>query len=420
MKVSQVLGFLTGVLLSLGLWGGCASGAVWNDTLGLVSDSARGDLRYLVIVVDFPDVRPRFGMEQIRARAIERAARWYQVVSYGQTRLHGRICGPYTLPQPLEDYRVSPYNFGVKSQRVYKLVREALSLAEEHGVPILEQDLVAVIHRASTRPGRAYGMICYCANPGMLSKVRGGRARYVEIITRRGSRFHKGVVVMAENFHLGFLVHDLAHALGGVSRGKRLVMDLYDFDLQSRPRRQFRIEDAAIYLGPWDIMSQHFITPRQPPAGFSLFTMMRLGYVKPEQVVVLRPGQSTLVRLSPLALGKGTLGVKIIQDRDHYLLVENRQPLKLDRRLPARGIMIYRVDLSREDGAGVVRVLKANPRAPGFSQAPFGLEGQAAKVFHDEQSGIAVIPLVKKGHDYLLMADDNCHGRRHAPASGGN
>jgi hypothetical protein len=130
------------VLLCLAAWSGPSAAAGGDDSLGIVSSSARGDQRYLVIVVDFPDVKPRFSLEQIRTRAIERAARWYQVVSYGQTRLEGSICGPYTLPDPLESYRVSPYNFKVSSERVYKLVHDALSLAEEHGVPIGEQDLV--------------------------------------------------------------------------------------------------------------------------------------------------------------------------------------------------------------------------------------------------------------------------------------
>jgi M6 family metalloprotease-like protein len=412
---------MVGVLACLCAWAGLAAAAGWNDKLGLVSDSAKGDLRYLVIVVDFPDVRPRFSLEQIRARAIERTARWYRAASYGQTRLNGTICGPYTLPDSLESYRLSPYNFQVSSERVYRLVRDALSLAEESGVPILEYDVVAVVHRAHTMPGKAYGMICYCANPGMLSKVRGGRARYVEIKTRRGTSFPKGVVVMAENFHLGFMVHDLAHALGGVSQGKRLVMDLYDFELQSKPRRRFQIHDAAIYLGPWDIMSQHFMQPREPPAGFSLFTMIRLDYVRPDQVMVVRPGQTKLSRLAPLSLGGRTMGLKIPLDEQRYLLVENRQPFKLDRRLPASGVMIYEVDLEREDGAGLVRAKNADPSAFNFSRAPFGVDGQAADMFQAKDADLAIVPLAKLGKDYLVLVTTGGQGqaaRRIAKALG--
>ncbi|RJX20061.1 MAG: hypothetical protein C4575_07270 [Desulforudis sp.] len=401
--MSKTFAAVIGALLLAAIWAGPAAAAPLDAKLGLVSDSAKGDLRYLVIVVDFPDVKPRFTLEQLRARAIEKTARWYEAASYGQTRLQGTISGPFTLPEPVEAYRVAPYNFEVSSERVYKLVRDALSLAEEKGVPILQQDVVAVVHRAFTRPGQGYGMICYCANPGMISKVRQGRARYAGIETKRGSVFNKGVVVMAENFQVGFMTHDLAHAIGGVSRGTRLAQDLYDFELQSTPRQKFQIHDAAVYMGPWDIMSQHFLEPRKPSPGFSLFSMIRLGYIRPEQVQAAPKGRTTLARLAPLALGGQTVGIKIPLSESRYLLVENRQPFKLDRVLPASGVMIYQVDLEREEGAGQVRAMNADPKAFNFSRAPFGVEDQAAAVFEDSEDGLVIAALAKLGKDYLVL-----------------
>jgi M6 family metalloprotease-like protein len=334
---------------------------------------------------------------------VPRVARWYQLASHGQTRFNGTVKGPYTLPQPLATYQVSPYNFRVDSKRVYALVRDALSLAEEDGVPLGGFDVVAVVHRCFTRPGQGYGMICYCANPGMISKVRQGRARYVPITTRRGTVFQKGVVVMAENFNLGFMVHDLAHAIGGVYHGTRLVPDLYDFAAQSRQRSKFQIHDAAIFMGPWDVMSQHFLTKNQPPPGFSLFTMMRLGYIQPRQVDLIRPGETALARLAPLAQGGPLLGVKIPLSGSRYLLVENRQPLKVDRVLPASGVMVYTVDESLDEGAGIVRAQNADPSAPNFSRAPFGVDGQAKAAFVDQGANVAVVPLIKEGQDYLVL-----------------
>lgn len=380
-----------------------AADAHRDPKLGLVSDIARGSKRYLVILVDFPNVQPRLPLAKVKERAVPRVARWYQAASHGQTRFNGTVKGPYTLPQPLTTYKVSPYNFRVDSQRVYALVRDALSLAEENGVALNDFDVVAVVHRCFTRPGKGYGMICYCANPGMISKVRRGRARYVPITTKRGTVFKKGVVVMAENFNLGFMVHDLAHAIGGVYHGARLVPDLYDFEAQSRPRGRFQIQDATIYMGPWDVMSQHFLTKKQPPPGFSLFTMMRLGYIRPRQVDLVRPGETKLARLAPLAKGGPLLGVKIPLAGKRYFLVENRQPLKVDRVLPASGVMVYAVDESREEGAGIVKAQNADPGAPNFSRAPFGVDGQAKAAFVDSRANVAVVPLIKEGQDYLVL-----------------
>jgi M6 family metalloprotease-like protein len=377
-----------------------------DPTLDLVSDVARGTQRYLVILVNFPDVQPRLPLKQVRERATVRLAQWYQSASNGQTRFVANVKGPYTLPRPLDTYKVSPYNFKVESRRVYALVRDALSLAEADGTDLNNFDVVAVILRCFTLPGRGYGMMCYCANPGMLSKVRYGRAKYVPITTRQGTEFRKGVVVMVENFHQGFLAHDLAHAIGGVYDGRRLVGDLYDFEAQSRPRRKFDITDAPIYLGPWDIMSQHFITRNQPPPGFSLYTKMRLGYVRPDQIRLVRPGKTVLVKLSALAANGDKVGIKIPLSAQTYFLVENRQPLKVDRILPASGVMIYKVDESREEGSGQVRAQNADPGAPNFSRAPFGTDGQARIAWVVQQAGVAVVPILKQGQDYLVLVTD--------------
>ncbi|RJR45974.1 MAG: hypothetical protein C4567_02665 [Deltaproteobacteria bacterium] len=380
-----------------------AADAHLDSKLGLVSDIAKGTKRYLVILVNFPDVQPQKHLEEVRLRAAARVDQWYRAASFGQTGFAATVKGPYTLPEPLEAYKVSPYNYRVDPRRVYKLVRDALSLAEEDGTALNAFDVVAVIHRCTTGPGKGYGMICYCANPGMLSKGRRGQAEYVPITTRKGTVFQKGVVVMAENFHVGFLVHDLAHAIAGVHQGTRLVGDLYDFEEQSRPRQVFQIHDAALHLGPWDVMSQHFREQGQPPPGFSLFTKIRLGYVRPEQIALVRPGETALLQLAPLDTGGHLLGAKIPLSSQRFLLVENRQPLKLDRFLPASGVMIYEVDESRREGFGLVRAKNADPGAFNFSRAPFGADGQAKMAFVDQKAGVAVVPIIRQGNDYLVL-----------------
>jgi M6 family metalloprotease-like protein len=311
--------------------------------------------------------------------------------------------GPYTLPEPLASYRVKPYNFEVDSQKVYHLAKDGLSLAEKNGAKLAEVDVVALILRAYTEPGKGYGMICYCANPGMLSKVNRGRAKYDPITTAQGTVYQKGLVVMTENFHLGFIVHDLAHALGGVQDGERLVGDLYDFDLQSRHRAAFEITDTTVHLGPWDIMSQHYIQRTTPPAGFSIYTKIRMGYLKPDQVLLVKPGQTNLARLAPLATGGPMLGVKLPLGQKRYLLLENRQPVNLDQQLPSSGIMVYEVDEGLEEGKGRVKAKASDSSAANFSRAPFGHQPDKVDLYLDEKANLAVAPLVKLDQDYLVL-----------------
>ena len=81
---------------------------------------------------------------------------------------------------------------------------------------------IIVIPGAFTTPGKGYGMICYCANPGMLSGVR-KNIRYVPMESKGGQTFRGGVCVAAENAHLGMFAHDFFHALGGIYKDKRLI-----------------------------------------------------------------------------------------------------------------------------------------------------------------------------------------------------
>ena len=90
-------------------------------------------------------------------------------------------------------------------------------------------------------------------------------------------------------------------------------------------------------MGPWDVMSAHFVDKKGPPPGLSSFTKIRLGWISSRQVVQVRPGETRKVTLWPLAEKGKVLAVKIPLPGDEYYLVENRQPIKYDRALPDSG-----------------------------------------------------------------------------------
>jgi hypothetical protein len=125
------------------------------------------------------------------------------------------------LPDPIREYKVSPYNFKVERTRVKKLIEDSMTAVEKE-VNFSRYQHIIVIPGALTTPGKGYGMICYCANPGMLSGVRKD-IRYVQLESEGGKTFRDGVCVATENAHLGMFAHDFFHALGGIYNNLRLV-----------------------------------------------------------------------------------------------------------------------------------------------------------------------------------------------------
>ncbi|MGQ9652642.1 MAG: hypothetical protein ACUVXD_01100 [Thermodesulfobacteriota bacterium] len=76
------------------------------------------------------------------------------------------------------------------------------------------------------------------------------------------------MAILSYQAHLGTLFHDVAHILGGVKDGKRIMPCLYDHDLQARPgplREVFL--GAIVNMGLWDPMSCHYNKWHDPPPG---------------------------------------------------------------------------------------------------------------------------------------------------------
>lgn len=361
------------------------------DPVGPQSDRGRGEQRVLMVVTQFADVAPTIPLERVRQKVVEDLDRYVRAQSYGLAWVKADFRGYVRLPDALSAYNVSPYNFQVDRRRVRKLVEDTMSAVEDK-VDFGAYDHMLIIPGVLTMPGKGYGMLCYCANPGMLTGVRSDPA-FVTLVSKNGKKFNGGVFVGAENAHLGMFAHDFFHALGGVHGKKRLVPCLYDYESQSDASRAPTPEIHARYMGPWDIMSEHFVQKDQDPPGICSFTKIRLGWIRPAQVVVVKPGDTVLAILSPLGNAGDTLVVKIPLNQGRYYLVENRQATGFDRFLPDSGLLVLKVDPEAMEGAGTVRIMDADPKARHFSRATFKLEEGGRNLFSDTDHGIAIIPL---------------------------
>lgn len=189
--------------------------------LGPQSTRARGEQRVLVVAVRFSDVKPKFALSKIRQRAVSDLDDYVRAQSYGQTWVKADFKGWVDLGNPVSAYRISPNNFEVDRSRVRKLIEDTMT-ALEGEVRFSQYNNMLIIPGVITTPGKGYGMMCYCANPGMLTGVR-GNPRFVTLRSRGGQQFSEGVFVGTENAPLGMFAHDFFHALGGVYGNMRLA-----------------------------------------------------------------------------------------------------------------------------------------------------------------------------------------------------
>lgn len=381
--------------------------AVEGEDLGPQSTQAAGEKRILMVVVRFPDATPSTPMETLQRRVVKGLNAYVKEQSYGLSSIKVDFRGYITLPDSLAKYKISPYNFRVDKSRILKLIEDSMT-AVENNVDFSAYDHMLIIPAVHTMPGKGYGMICYCANPGMLSGVTKRYVpRYLTLKSASGKEFNGGIFVGTENANLGMFAHDYFHALGGIHEDRRLVPCLYDYENQSDASSGLpSFEHHAVYMGPWDIMSQHFVKKGEPPPGISSFTKIRLGWIGKHQVQIIKPGETSLAFLAPLSKGGNLLAVKIPLNDGTYYLVENRQPIGFDKILPDSGILVLKVNPHADEGYGTVEIKCAGgPR--NFANASYKLEMNGRNVFIDntlsglfQRNNIAIIPLWKE-NDHL-------------------
>lgn len=220
---------VTGIILSLLTFllvihsGVFAKEVTGESDLGPQSIHAIGEQHVLMVVVRFPDASPTTPIETLKKRVVSGFNAYVVEQSYGLASIKADFRGYVMLPEPLSAYTISPYNFRVDKGRVRKIIEDTMTAIEKE-VDFSSYDHMLIIPAVQTMPGKGYGMICYCANPGMLSGViKRSVPRYETLRSKGGKEFKGGVFVGAENAHLGMFAHDYFHALGGIYKGKRLV-----------------------------------------------------------------------------------------------------------------------------------------------------------------------------------------------------
>lgn len=152
-------------------------------------------------------------------------------------------------------------------------------------------------------------------------------------------------------------------------------------------------------MGAWDVMSSHYIEKNSPPPGLSSFTKIRLGWISPDEVIRVNPGEEKGVFLAPLARGGKSLVIKIPLSGGQYYLIENRQRVGSDRIQADAGLLILKVNPEAQEGSGTAQIIDADRSSPNFSRATFRMDQEGRRAFLDRENGVAVLPLWTQGEN---------------------
>ena len=359
--------------------------------------SLRTDIkRGLVLLVRFPDVKPKINMDEI-IRRFQRLDHYVGEMSYGKVSMMVEFSEWIELPLSISEYSISPANLKVDKSRVTKLIQDSINEASEK-YDFSKYSFMVIFMGARFRE---YGMIGLCGYPGML-----GWSQDFRFIAKDGQSLPGGVAIFTSQAHLGTLFHDCAHVWGGVKNGKRVVPCLYDHDIQQKhPTRDKGWENALINMGYWDPMSCHMISPGSPPPGISSWTKIRLGWLGTDKILEADPEMSPEVVLGPLEDGSSdVLAVKIILTKETYYLIENRQKIgSYDSQLPGEGVLImYANDRIAEcrHGRAPVKLMDADPKVLWLNGAAFSLPNKPK--FVDSSNNIQIELMEKIGSSYKI------------------
>lgn len=354
-------------------------------------------IRGIVILVEFPDLQHDIRRSNIQDRFFNQLNDYVREMSYNKVSISGDVTEKwYKMPNPVSYYKISPRNLEVENTRLNSLINDVFEVVDRD-IDFSKYSFTVLFLQAQQQE---YGMIGLCAYPGMLGW------RTTDILkTKSGQVVNGGVAIFCYQAHLGTLFHDIAHIVGGVRQGKRMVPCLYDHDLQAKPGPLDKTwVEAQINMGFWDPMSCHFYKRELDPMGISSWTRLRLNWVDQSKVKTATLGKTTEYILGPLVDERSeALTIKIPLTATTYYLIENRQPIGSDRYLPGSGILIMYADDSIAEcrhGEAPVKLINADPGTPHLEGAAFDIGKKDSYI--DERNRLEIQLLEKTGNSYKI------------------
>jgi M6 family metalloprotease-like protein len=306
-----------------------------------------GVLRVPVIPVRYADVAEPFGIDQIERRLFGpnqgdtmSFAGYWDEVSGGLLRVEGEVTPWITLDKPASYYLPARQAGWGEFGRIAEIRDEALRAADRYldfrrfdndgsdGVPNSGDDdgyvdFVAILYALPCRGDQRSGAIWphRAAMPAFESRDRGVDGEPIRITDYVIIPIVDPVTCGPA--HIGLLAHETGHALG--------LPDLYDYDGSSQG------------IGSWGLMGTGSHNAPHSPAHLGAWEKEQLGWVR---VAWLKHDDPDFV-IEPVKRSRTIHRYDSPDRTGEYVLLENRQKIGSDRRLPGSGLLAWHVDPER-------------------------------------------------------------------------
>ncbi|MGD9938054.1 MAG: M6 family metalloprotease domain-containing protein [Methanoregulaceae archaeon] len=284
-----------------------------------------GTIRAIVVLAEFPD--KKFGESPQHYKDLFFSTgvlpngslrEYFAEVSNGQVDIVGEVVGPYTLPRKLTEYAHGDSGVGGASPNGRTMAKDA-AVAANAAVNYAQYD--------NDGDGFVDAFIVIHAGEGAEETGSANDIWSHKWVLEGGAYTADGVKVYAyatvpEDAKIGVCCHELGHALFGFP-------DLYDTDGTSEG------------VGSWCLMgSGSWNGGGELPSHPSAWCKVQQGWV-----TIACPSASTTQSIQAVETGHAILRLwKDCAGGQEFFLVENRQRIGSDAKLPGDGLLIWHID----------------------------------------------------------------------------
>jgi M6 family metalloprotease-like protein len=353
-----------------------AQSAFDTVTVTTLHPDSTGAQKIILLLVEFPDVRHHLTPQQVYDNVFPALNQYYTEASYNLTWVVGSVTPEWrTLQNPSTYYDIAQVTgSGYRNGRDLQFLKDAI-LAWDNETDYRKYDYVFVCGAGGSVWGYTYFQVT-------IAKTNDGTT--IDRATAQPESDDWNVY---------------AHEFGHLSLG---LPDLYSYQIAFRGPPDWR--EAAVYVGPWDLMSRSNERP-QPGA----WDEIHVGWIPQSKILEILPDQQGSAMIEPLENPtSGIQAIIIYETPTTYFMVENRQPIGHDSVLPDRGILVSYVDEGKYwRGNGPVVVQDANPTSgprwqllhPTFNTGP-GAKSQ----YTNQTYNIAITLLDRLSDNSYLVA----------------